>query len=177
MTTRPLSLWLLALSVLLLAGCGWHLRGSGGPSLEGVEVALEAQSGSVAPLLPALEAQLERAGAVLVDGGQVPTVVLLDQTQTRRALTIAPGGDAREYEVIYQVRFQVLTPEGEISRGPEVVQERGVYSADEEDVLGTESRAEDVTEALRRNVMMLLAARVQAALGQQLEEGDGATAR
>jgi outer membrane lipopolysaccharide assembly protein LptE/RlpB len=69
-----------------------------------------------------------------------------------------------EYELSYQLRFQVLGPEGESWSQPETVRSASSYEVDEANVMAGESRRDELSEYLRDEVARLMAARLQAAL-------------
>lgn len=97
---------LLLLLGALLAGCGWHLAGTGGNELPLGKVFVQG-SGATAD---AIRASLRfGSGAQLVDdpaGSEVQIVVLAENAQ-RRVVALSGAGRIRELEIVYTVRFGV----------------------------------------------------------------------
>lgn len=111
-----LSLW--ALSVLvLLAGCGFHLRGQADlpPELALTYIAYNQRDNPNSPLVRALKRALEANGVEVTDSLELSTaqVRVIDEQQRRRILATDAQGDAREYELSYEISYAVLLAGGE----------------------------------------------------------------
>lgn len=102
------------LLTLLMAACGFHLRGSyqlPRMMLTGTYVNAPANDPE---LVRALKRGLANAGAVLVDDPTQAsaTVHIVEDRQARDVLSVNAQGRPREYELAKRVRFRVDTPQG-----------------------------------------------------------------
>lgn len=150
---------------LALAGCGWHLRGAQSVSLDGQRIAVVDET-RTRPLVRAVNEVLGDLGAQAVDA-EAPAdarLRLVSEGFSRRTLAGAGPDGVAEYELSYQIRFQVLGPEGETWSQPEIVRSASSYEVDEANVLAGESRRDELSEYLREDVARLMAARLQAAV-------------
>ncbi len=103
--------WLVLGLVLLLAGCGWQLRGAAGGGFDDVAIALEGSAGN--RIESAIAVRLSDLGATIVPSAdQAQTLLRIESAQTnRRTLTTDEDDFATEYELSYQIRF-ALEPGG-----------------------------------------------------------------
>jgi|SRR5690625_799046 len=164
----------LLIVALLVAStaCGWRLRGHGGSaSLEGVTLFVDATAVS-AELQAPLNRGLRAAGATLSDEPQQADAILklLGETTQQRAASISADARVQEYELIYNLRYQLQTAAGEPLVEEENIQLSEVYPYDSSNVLGSQSRAANVTERLRQDVTRMLLPRLQAVLRQAEQE-------
>ena len=158
---------LVAALLLVLAGCGWHLRGTapGTPSLEGVTVVVDGGAAR-GDLLREVRRAVTAAGGEVRDGGDGPRLVLQSETRARQQLSVGSGGRAEEYELRYRVRWSIRDAEGETIAGPDTFEQVRAYRFDRGQVLGSEGREDQLVEELRRDAARMLAERVQATLGE-----------
>lgn len=165
--------WLVALLVLSLVGCGWHLRGSQSLSLDGQRIAIQDDT-DTRPLVRTIADVLADLGAETV-AGQAPAdarVKLMRSNYTRRTVAGAGEDGITQYELSYLLRFQVLGPEGEPWSEPETVRTANSYEVDEASVLAGESRREELSAYLQEQAARLMAARLQAAIDRQRGGGE-----
>lgn len=151
----------LLLGSLLLIGCGWHLRGSGGSDLEGVKIYLVPEMGE-GELASATADTLRGYGANIVSEAQAAdwTLVLLDQQTDRRTVSVTPQGQARAYELRYALRFRVDSGAGVALLGEQTVASQVVYQTDPQNILGRESQERRLLEQLRNQALDLMMARL-----------------
>lgn len=104
----------LAAICLLVAGCGFHMRGSGGsPLTQGVFIE------GVSPNDPFV-AEFNNAltgvgGKVAKEPGQAQAVIHVYRiTQTRRGITLGQFGRSTEFDLYFRIIYDVRTPKGQI---------------------------------------------------------------
>jgi LPS-assembly lipoprotein len=164
-----------ALAVLavtaLLAGCGWHLRGSGGADLDGRPVYVDSSAMGTGDLSRTTARELSDLGAKLADSREAAdmALVLLDERTRRRTLSVDRNGRATEYELDYTLQFQVESPAGDVLMSRQIVQEQRAYDTDASDVLGSQSREKRVLRDLRVESVRRMLARAATVL----VEGEG----
>lgn len=154
-----------ALLSLLVAGCGWHLRGSQSVSLDGQRIALINDTDS-RPLARVVETVLDDLGARVVDASAPAEARLrvLSERFDRRTLAGAGDDGIAEYELGYTLRFRVLGPDETPWSESETVRTADSYEVNEGNVLAGEARREDLADYLREQAVRLMAARLQAAV-------------
>lgn len=146
---------LIALLVMLLfQGCGFQLRGAT-PEAKNIPLTY-VQGGTSASLL---RAQLNRVDKVTenVEAAQA-VLTILNENFDRRVLTVGSGdGKVREYELRYQVSFEVKDKAGKDLLAPQTINLKRDYLFNETQVLGSDTEE----NILRRDM-------VQDAVGQIL---------
>lgn len=109
-----LTLWLLlAITVLMQAGCGFKLRGSHQipDSLKVMHLDSADKHSELARLL---RVQLTLNKIELVKRNETTPILQLHQDKLdRRTLSLFPNGQVAEYELIYTVRYAIALPEQE----------------------------------------------------------------
>jgi len=103
------------MSMVLVTGCGFHLRSS--PSLpDDVNTVVIESARAHAPLARALNKRLNVYGLNRVDvndsasSSQNINIYLLPEKLERQLLSVYPSGQVAEYELIYVVRYRVQFP-------------------------------------------------------------------
>lgn len=143
--------WLLPLLLLLplLPACGFHPRGAAPLPSQLSRVAVEnVRAGAI--LRTELATALESAGAKVVAGGgpEIPRVRLLSENTGRRLLSVGSGGKASEYQVEYQITFEVLKG-GQLLVPPQRVAATRDYPFDRSEPLAMEAQQESLAAELR----------------------------
>lgn len=168
MKARRLTLLLLPVLLLgLTTACGWHLRGSapGAASLEGVRLSLDTQVGRD-ELYREVYVALQSSGVELVPAAAgVPSLILVDETRRRRAISGTRSDEVREYELRYRVTWRLRDGDGEELQSDTFEQIRE-YRRDEQQMLGGEGQEDVIVAEFRRDVAFLLTDRLQAMLGE-----------
>ena len=161
----PASAFLLLASALLLAGCGFHLRGQAtlpfntlyvqAPALSPFALQLKraVQSGSSTKVIE----QPEQAEAILQ---------ILQELQEKEILSLGAGGRVREFQLRYRVQFR-LTDEKNREHIPatEIVLRRD-YSFNDEQALSKESEEALLYRDMRSDAVNQMVRRLQAAKPQ-----------
>jgi LPS-assembly lipoprotein len=146
-------LWWLGL-VLLLAACGFQLRGTvvlppvmDNTRLEGDRFSL---------LVSELGRVLENAGARLADGDGKATAVLrvLGENSTQRVLSVGAAGRVAEYELYHRVEYRLEDVRGEVLVPTQALSARRSYQFDENDVLGKANEEESLREEMQRDLAL-----------------------
>lgn len=149
---------LVLVPLLVLAGCGFHLRSYDlEASLDSVAVLEQGRNLLTEPLRRGLrQAGVEVASTA---GGDVDaTVLLLDDRRQRRSISV--GGDARvaEYALLLGVRYRLLGADGaelaparwaEVERIFQVDRDNIVGSSEEQALLDQEMQTDLVQQLLR----------------------------
>ena len=139
-TLRTLARWLLlALSVTLLQGCGFALRGAPNYVFETVAVTPE-RSGGVAAELSRLLGNRVRP-AVTPEGGKAPDAIVDVLSESRQKVVVGLNGAGlvREFELRLAVRFSVRTPQGIVLIEPTDIRLERSVSFNEATVLSKET--------------------------------------
>jgi len=148
---RKPALLILVSVALLLQGCGFKLRGKVelAPVLESVYV-----EGRDPDLVSELKDSLEFSGAQIVQSADAGTsAILLDSRYEREVRTLDARGLATGYELRYDARFAVVTPEGQqIYRSPVITLKRP-FDFDATQVLQKESEEEFLIEEMRSQIV------------------------
>lgn len=140
----------------ILASCGFKLRGD--LPLEKYP-AIYLQGDPHSELLNLLGKQLTRNQVKLLEDAQSDAAIfqLVEDTLTRRALTIFPNGQIAEYELIYKVKYQLTLPgqdpkeyQLELNRDYQEDPDRALAKSKELDMLLTELRGQAVGRILRQ---------------------------
>ena len=153
---------LLVLAVLILAGCGFHLRQSIALPAELAAIRVEVVD-TYSPLQRNLEQVLRRSGATLVEGKDASAVLrVFVQRMDRLPLSVGDTGRVQEYLMRYTVEFELVDAQGKA-----VLQRQGVelerdYTFDTLQALGTPGEEEVVKSELERDMVQTLLRRIDA---------------
>lgn len=148
----------LGLLVLLLASCGFHVRGEVklSPALSRVKVdPVDLNS----PLKRDLEAALTRAGATLVADGAVvklPTMQLATEP-----LTVGRTARVKEYRVRFKVELVILGADGKELLAKTPIELTRDYSFDEQQALGAQAEEELLKKELERDMVQQILRRLE----------------
>jgi LPS-assembly lipoprotein len=164
----------LALCLLLLAGCGFHLRDALvlPPDLGPVRVVARNSDGSLAE---GLRDALRRAGAVVADAGDgdATTLEIVSERWANTPISIDQFGRAQEFTLRHAVIFNLRRADG-----TEVVPQQAIeLSRDYVSVptrsAGTEGEREILTKELRREMLSAVLRRIDA-VARLAQAGDAA---
>lgn len=160
---HPLRPMIVGLAILLVAGCGFQLRGSASLPPEMATTWLQVPDRS-SPFVRELELLLRANGVVLVDGPAADVAELRVRREriTRRALSIAGDARVREFELVFDLEFELKGPGGEQLLRPETLRLERDFQFDEQEILGAANEEELLREDLRRNMAQMLIRRLEA---------------
>ncbi len=155
----------LALALAATSGCGFKLRGpiELPPPLEVTYIQGSPQN----ELVRELRRGLENVGArVTQERAEASAVLrLLKERFDRRVLSVGSTGKVTEYELTYQVRFDVLDAEGESLMEDQTLNLVRGYLNDESQVIGKADEEGLIREEMRRDAVRLMFYRMRAQLG------------
>ncbi|ABV38084.1 rare lipoprotein B [Shewanella sediminis HAW-EB3] len=113
MLIRRICFAIMALSILLSAGCGFKLQGSYSIPEQLRTLHLSSQD-EYSELTRLVRERLRLHSISLVDeSDETPTLNILRDSLDRSTLSLYPTGNVAEYELTYHVTFAVSLPEGE----------------------------------------------------------------
>jgi len=159
---HPSSLILLLAAALLLASCGFQLRGTAPLPFTSIYVQ--------APVTSALAGQLRRAvlasnGTRIADVPEEAQVVLqiLNEKQEKQILSLTGGGRVSEYQLRYRVGFRLTDSKNrEHIPASELLLKRD-YSFSDEQALAKEQEEALLYRDMRNDAVQQLVRRLQAA--------------
>lgn len=156
--------WVLSLSVML-AGCGFHLRGASVLPAEMVRTELRGAAPE-GPLGIEIAQVLNNAGGALVGPGEGGTAVLhiVNEHFDRRVASVGAAGKASEYELRYTLSAVLRTPEGDNIAPEQAVSVMRTYGFDPANVLGASNEEEFLREEMRRQAVRQLLRQLSQAL-------------
>jgi len=151
------------LAGLLLAGCGFQLRGAA--NLPEVMAATRLETPDpTSPFARELELLLRANGVRLVeaDTAGAARLRILRQRINRRALSISGDARVREFELVFDLRFTLVGPEGGVLLAPESLRLERDFQFDEQEILGAATEEELIREELARSMAAQLIRRLEA---------------
>jgi len=157
---RPLCLLVLAAAV---AGCGFQLRGAASLPEEMNTTWLQVAD-RTSPFVRELELLLRANGVSLAErpGEGVAELRIQDERITRRALSITGDARVREFELVFDLRFSLIGPDGEPLLLDESLRMERDFQFDEQAILGAATEEELIREDLRRSMAAALIRRLEA---------------
>ncbi|MCH9698686.1 MAG: hypothetical protein K0U68_11330 [Gammaproteobacteria bacterium] len=150
----------IVLSVTLLVGCGIRLKGSG--TNKSVNTRLFVTGLPLYnPFIRQLKSSLETSGGTVTNtlGDIDAHLHILDQKRTRRELSLSQRGKANEFELTYEVTFEVIDKNNQKLMEPQSIsvtrdyfnqQLRVLGKANEEDTIWQEIYKATVNSFLQR---------------------------
>jgi LPS-assembly lipoprotein len=150
------------LAVLLLAGCGFQLRGAVDLPPEMARTYISGLEERDALLLE-LERQLRSAGAEIVQSRAVASAELrvLGLRDTRRVLTVGGDASVQEYELATTVSFDVRGTDNEFRRERMTLTVVRDMTFDETNVVGKGGEEVLLREEMRRELAWQMVSRLQ----------------
>jgi len=160
---RLVTLPAIALVVLLLAGCGFHLRNALVLPEDLGPVRVDARD-PYSQLASSLQQTLERIGtAPAADGASdVAVLDLLSERWGNTPLSVDARGRAQEYTLRYAVVFELRAAGGEVLVPRQVVELSRDYVSPPTNSIGTDSEREILSRELRREMAAAILRRVDA---------------
>jgi LPS-assembly lipoprotein len=159
----PLRAPAILLACLLLAACGFQLRGEATlPAVMDRTWLAVADEHSV--FARDLARHLEASGVELVGraGEEAATLEIFSERMQREALTITGQARVREFMLIFDVEFELRDGDGEVLIERERLQLTREYSFDEQEILAAQREQEFLEADLRRAMTSRVLRRLEA---------------
>ncbi len=154
---------LLLAGCLLLAACGFHLRGAVSLPAGMTRIHLVG-AGPYSPLGIELHRALRGAGAAFVPARQASALlVVMEHHIDRRVLSVDTNGKVREYELVGTLSFRVEDLQGKPLVPVQRLMVRRSYLFDPNDVLGKAAEEQNLRQQMRRDLVRLALMRLELA--------------
>ncbi len=151
---------ILCLSIVLLAGCGFHLRGQVALPYSTLHIS----GPSATSVSNSLKRVLRSSGVRLVDRQEDAelTLVILSDVREKSILSLSAAGRAQEYELRQRLSYRIITAgEPDLPAG-EILTQRSI-SFNDAQVLAKESEENLLYRDMENDVVQQLLRRLQAA--------------
>jgi LPS-assembly lipoprotein len=149
-------------TLVLLAGCGFHLRGQASYEFRSVYVN--------APAYPVFALDLRRAlggaGSATVTETPAGAQVIVDVLQIaddKQVLSLSIGGRVQEYALIKVVSFRVRDPEGREWMPRDDIQIRRAFTYDDSERLAREIQEQRLQKDMQADAVQQIVRRLQSA--------------
>lgn len=160
--------WLVGLMAIVLAGCGWQLRGAIGGGFQDVAIALAGDADN--RFYGEVSNELRNLGSeVVTDRNLAEAVIVIERARaTRETVATDSEGFATEYELTYRLTFRVEAGgmgEGRTFSGAsQTIRNSESYPVDPNDLLAVQAEEERIEDDLRAMSIRLMLSRVGRAL-------------
>lgn len=151
---------ILCLSIVLLAGCGFHLRGQVALPYSTLHIS----GPSATSVSSSLKRVLRSSGVRLLDRQEDAelTLVILSDVREKSILSLSAAGRAQEYELRQRLSYRIITAgEPDLPAG-EILTQRSI-SFNDAQVLAKESEENLLYRDMENDVVQQLLRRLQAA--------------
>lgn len=141
---------------LLLASCGFYLRGQESASLPLALSALRLSAPAYAPLTVEMRNVLQgQAGVKIVEDGNIPapTLSLYNEITESQVLAIDIAGKVSDYLLNYSVTFALTAADGQALLAPQTIKLQREYTFDKLNVLAKEKEDEFLRLEMQRDAV------------------------
>lgn len=154
---------IILLAVLLLAGCGFHLRGSGQISTQ-LELLHVTSINAYGELVQKLESVLTRSGVSIErDKSLAPfSLHIISERNSRRVATTTSRKTVAEYELRLLVEFQLESRDGDLIIPPSSLVTERVYTLDQTNLVGSNEEEQLLKEEMQDEIIEQIIRRVEA---------------
>ena len=134
-----------------ISACGFHLRGSVALPEELDYIAINSQQ-SASPIQPYLTRALQARNVVITsDTSQANLILnLISEQYTRTAGSISADTNTRQYNIVYSVVFDILSPRGDVILGAQQVRVTRSTNVDTNQLLGSTYEEDTIRNEMRR---------------------------
>ncbi|MCW8956823.1 MAG: LPS assembly lipoprotein LptE [Gammaproteobacteria bacterium] len=156
-----LRLVMLGFVLSLLVSCGFHLRGAY-ELPESMSVTYIKAGNQNSELVRHLKRTLKASDIELVDSEQLATGILsIDaEKQDKRVLSVDSRGRAREYELQYEISFELRTAAGQVQVAQQTLKLERDFLFDTEDVLGKGREEATLIKDMQQDMVRLMLLRL-----------------
>jgi LPS-assembly lipoprotein len=145
---------LLCAACVLLAGCGFALRGEVqlAPALQRVHVQVSDPFG---PLQHDVEVALARSGAIVeaAPGAGIAQIELTGVVLAPVVRSVGANAFVNEFSMIYHVELSVLGPDGKTLLAPQVIEHSREYTFDQTQTIGTNAEQDEIKKGMERDMV------------------------
>ena len=155
-------------SLLVLTGCGFHLRGTGQTalpeSLSVMQVVVENSQAANDPLLVAMKNALRTQAKIKVeDAPDVPVLILSNERFQSETLSVGSTGKVSEFLLKYELSFRLANIKGRDDTVLQTVRLRRDYTFDPLNVLAKEKEEQALKNEMRRDAVQQVLRRLSRA--------------
>jgi LPS-assembly lipoprotein len=152
-----------AVLTLMLAACGFHLRGEAQLPAGMQRVAIEGAD-PLSPLGRDLRKALARSGADVLEAAEAGAAVLRIGNNRITTDVLSVGGNARanEYMMRYNVEFDVISTAGVSLLPKQVIELSRDFTFDANQALGIAAEQDLLTQELQRDMVQAILRRLEA---------------
>jgi LPS-assembly lipoprotein len=153
--------FVLLVGAFLLAGCGFHLQGSGSLP-EGMRKFYVITADEVTPFAVELRRAIERSGGELTGtSAEADTVVRIQRDRSgRRVLSVSARNTPQEYEIFYAIEYSVDRGGREVLELQPLEMIRNL-SFDETQLLAKDREEAIIRESMAKDLAMLVTRRLE----------------
>jgi LPS-assembly lipoprotein len=157
-----------ALLAMLLASCGFHLRGEVRLPAGTERIMVEA-SDPASPLKRDLEAALKRSGSDVrsVAGEGVATLKLPTIQLATEPVSISSQARVKEYRVRYKVEVELTGADGKVLLARAALELTRDYSFDETQALGAQAEEDLIKKELERDMVQQVLRKIESIASQK----------
>ena len=149
------------LAIVVLAGCGFHLRGAAQLPFSTLYV----QVANTSPLAHEIRRNLRASNARLVDSpaDAEATLVILSELREKQILSLGGQGRVREYQLRYRIGYQLTDGKATTLIAPTEILLKRDISFNDSDVLAKEAEEALLYRDMQSDAVNQLVRRLQAA--------------
>ena len=161
-TARLIALLLLCLSLLLLSGCGFKLRGTAGGGALNLP-AMFIQADELNPALVALRQRLGQRGVGTVNEPAAARLILTlgNEARQRKVLSVSTAGKIQEYQLRYSLQFSLRDVDGVPRLASQTISLTRSYAYDDLDVMAKSEEQEALYRSMRQEAVQRIIRRLQ----------------
>lgn len=154
-------LFLALSSTLLLAACGFQLRGDADlpPEMKKTQLVIDDQYSTLARRVKTM---LEQNGVRFVGPDEATAILEIPENQVvTNVLTIGNNARVQEYRITHTVEFMLSDAQGNVILPAQTLRQTREISFDEQAILATSREQEYLQEDLAENLARLLVTRLE----------------
>ena len=164
MKSRILNGSLVAVAVLVLTSCGFHLRGTGSARMS-LSVIHVTANDAYGEMQQALQRALTEAGVKLVPADKAAySVHLLTERRIRRSVATTSDVQVAEYGLNMEVSFELTDSAGKQVIEPATVSAQRIYRFDSSSLVGSNEEENLLNEEMRRDIASQIIRRIDATI-------------